>query len=103
MWNTLQGDAFMNVPAFGSVLIAGPLAQSVTAAWSNLDTFENLTPLGVSLHRMGIPKESIAEYLAALQGGSFLLVFLANPEKVAGARKLLESSAGARPVEIGGR
>jgi hypothetical protein len=102
MWNSLQGDAFMNVPAFGSVLIAGPLAQSVTAAWSNLDTFENLTPLGVSLHALGISRESIPEYLTALKAGGFLLVLRANAEKVAGARKLLGSAAGVGPLGIVG-
>ncbi len=92
MWNILAGDAFMVIPGFGSVLVAGPLARHVMEAWTSLEAFESLRPLDVSLFKMGVSHESITRYENALRSDYYLLIIHGTPGQVAKVKGALEAA-----------
>jgi len=74
-WGLLFGSAFFAIPGIGPILVAGPLVAWIVAALESAVVVGGLSALGAGLYSIGIPKDSIVKYEAALKADQ--LVYLA--------------------------
>ena len=88
----LVGTAFFLVPGVGPVLIAGPLAAYIVSAVEGAVVVGGLSVLGAGLLSIGIPKDSILKYEAALKADKFLLVAHGTRDEVQHAREIIRTT-----------
>jgi hypothetical protein len=88
VFSMLIGAAFIWLPRFGQIVVAGPLSDSLQKEFSkkSADSIEH--PLG-SLMQRGIPLKNILFYEASIQKGDFLLLIQGNHEQVKEVADLL--------------
>jgi hypothetical protein len=98
LWGLLFGSAFFLLPGIGPVLVGGPLAASIVAALEGATLVGGLSALGAGLVSLGIPKDSVVRYEAALKADKFLVIAHGTADEVAKARGILEA-AGAVEAE----
>jgi hypothetical protein len=100
LWNSLRsvikGWAFLSLPGIGPMLVSGPLAMWIVAALDNAAIFSNLSAFGATLYSIGIPKERVQYYEAALKDGKYLLIAHGPAREILRARRVLASIDGAR-------
>ena len=100
LWNSLcsviEGWAFLSLPGIGPMLVSGPLAMWIVAALENAAIFSNLSAFGATLYSIGIPKERVQYYEAALKDGNYLLIAHGPAREISRARSVLASIDGAR-------
>jgi hypothetical protein len=89
VWGLLFGWAFVSVPEFGPVLVAGPLAMWIIAALDNAPLFAGFSAVGAGLYSIGIPRARIMRYEAALKRQMFLLVVHGAAADIAQAEAIL--------------
>jgi hypothetical protein len=97
LWGLLFGAAFFWVPGIGPLLVAGPLAASIVAALESAVVVGGLSVLGAALYGIGIPKDSIVRYEAAIKAEKYLLVGHGTDAEIANAKDILRST---NPVEL---
>ncbi len=97
VWGLLFGAAFFLIPGVGPVLVAGPLVASIVGALEGAVVVGGLSAIGAGLYSIGIPKDSIIRYEAALTASNFLLIAHVAAEEIARAREVLNRTA---PLEI---
>src|ERR1700735_4397842 len=71
LWGLLFGAAFFWVPGIGPLLVAGPLAAWIVGGLEGAAVVGGLSALGAGLYSIGIPKDSILKYEAAVKTTSF--------------------------------
>ena len=96
-WGLLFGSAFFAIPGIGPVLVAGPLVAWIVGALEGAAVFGGLSAIGAGLYGMGIPKNSVVEYEAALKTDQFLLMVHSTSAEVAKARNIIDNT---RPVNV---
>ena len=96
-WGLLFGAAFFWVPAVGSVLVGGPLVAWIVAGLENAALVGGLSALGAGLYSIGIPKNSVVEYEAAVKAGKYVVVAHGTASEAAKAREILNSS---KPAQV---
>jgi uncharacterized membrane protein len=92
-WGLLFGSAFFAIPGLGPVLVAGPLVAWIVGALEGAVVVGGLSAIGAALYSIGIPKDSIVQYEAALKSDHFLLLAHGTPEEVEKARGVMEAKA----------
>jgi hypothetical protein len=98
LWGLLFGSAFFLIPGIGPVLVGGPLVASIVGALEGVTVVGGLSALGAGLVSLGIPKDSVVRYEAALKADKFLVIAHGTADEVAKARGILEA-AGAVEAE----
>ena len=88
-WGLLFGAAFFWVPAIGPVLVGGPLVASIVAALEDAVVVGGLSAIGAGLFSIGIPKDSVVTYEAAIKAGEYLVVAHGTSAEAAKAREIL--------------
>jgi hypothetical protein len=73
LWGMLFG-AFFIIPGLGPILVAGPLVAWIVGALEGAVVVGGLSALGAGLYSIGIPKDSVVKYEAALKADKFLLL-----------------------------
>jgi hypothetical protein len=96
-WGLLFGAAFFWVPAVGPVLVGGPLVAWIVAGLENAALVGGLSALGAGLYSIGIPKNSVVEYEAAVKAGKYVVVAHGTAAQAAKAREILNSS---KPAQV---
>jgi len=86
----LLGSAFLFVPCFGPLLVAGPLLRRIVEALQGGVVVGGLTALGAGLYSLGIPKDSILQYETALKTDKFLLLAHGSQGEIAKAKEILD-------------
>jgi Heat induced stress protein YflT domain len=89
-WGLLFGSAFFAIPGIGPILVAGPLVAWIVAALEGAAVIGGLSALGAGLYSIGIPKDSIVKYEAALKTDRFLLIAHGTAAEVARAMDIIE-------------
>jgi hypothetical protein len=93
LWNSLcsviEGWAFLCLPGIGPMLVCGPLALWIVAALDNAAIFSNLSVFGATLYSIGIPRERVQYYEAALKDGKYLLIAHGPAREITHARRIL--------------
>ncbi len=88
-WGLLFGAAFFWVPAIGPVLVGGPLVAWIVAGLEDAVLVGGLSAIGAGLYSIGIPKDSVVTYEAAIKAGEYLVVANGTSEETAKARDIL--------------
>jgi hypothetical protein len=91
-WGLLFGSAFFIIPGLGPILAAGPVVAWIVAALENAVVVGGVSALGAGLFSIGIPKDSIVKYEAALKTDQFLLIAHGSAAEVAKAKDIIEST-----------
>ncbi len=97
LWGLLFGGVFMIVPVVGPVMVLGYLAAAVVSALEGAVVVGGLSALGAALFSIGIPKDSVLDYEAALKADEFLVAAHGTPEALGRARTVL---ANATPLRM---
>lgn len=97
LWGFLMGAAFFVIPGIGPVLVAGPLAAWIVGALEGAVVVGGMSVVGAGLYNIGIPKDSIVRYEAALKADKFLLIAHGTADEVTRAKAILR---GTRPNEV---
>jgi hypothetical protein len=92
LWGTVMGWASLWVPGLGPLLIGGPLVSQLLGAHDGAAVFGSLTPLGVGLYRIGVPKSSIHRYEEAIRKSRYLLVVQGRLDEVILAGRRLSAT-----------
>jgi hypothetical protein len=92
LFSMLVGAAFLWVPGFGPLLVAGRLAVLLLAAVEG--ALAGVAAGGVlgALVNWGIAEEHILDYEKALQGGTYLLIVHGTAEEMAQAYRILQDA-----------
>ena len=88
-WGLFFGGLFMTIPVVGHVVVLGYLATIAVAAIENAVMVGGLSALGAALYSIGIPKNSVVQYEAALTADDFLVMAHGTAEEVARAKSIL--------------
>ena len=97
LWGLLFGAAFFWVPGVGPLLVAGPLSAAIVGALENAAVVGGLSALGAGLYSIGIPKNSIVQYEAAIKVNKYLLVAHGTEAEVAKAKDILKTT---KPAQL---
>jgi uncharacterized membrane protein len=96
LWGMLFGAFFM-IPGVGPILVAGPLVAWIVGALEGAVVVGGLSALGAGLYSIGIPKDSVVQYEAALKADKFLLVAHGTVDEVAKAEGIMQTI---NPIKI---
>src|SRR5271155_3553213 len=91
-WGLLFGSAFFLIPGVGPILAAGPVVAWIVAGVEGAVETGALGALGAGLYSIGIPKDSIVKYEAALKTDQFLLIASGTAAEVAKAKDIIETT-----------
>jgi len=91
-WGLLFGSALFMIPGLGPILAAGPVVGWIVAALESAVVVGGLGALGAGLYSIGIPKDSIVQYEAALKTDQFLLIAHGTAGEVAKAKEIIDST-----------
>jgi hypothetical protein len=94
IWGLLLGSAFFAIPGIGPVLVAGPLVAWMIGALEGAVVVGGLSAVGAGLYSIGIPKDSIVEYEAAIKSDKFLLLAHGTADEAEKARRIMVSMKG---------
>lgn len=92
IWGLLFGSALFAIPGIGPILVAGPLVGWIVAGLEGAVVTGGISAIGAGLFSIGIPKDSVLEYEAALKTDRFVLVVHGTPSEVSKARDLIAGS-----------
>jgi uncharacterized membrane protein len=96
-WALLFGSAFFMIPGLGPILAAGPVVAWIVAGLEGAVEVGALGALGAGLYSIGIPKDSIVKYEAALKTDQFLLIVHGTAAEVAIAKGIIGTT---HPVQL---
>jgi len=97
LWGWLFGAAFFAIPGIGPVLVAGPLVAWIVGALEGAVVVGGLSAIGAGLYSIGIPKNSVVEYEAALKSDKYILLAHGTANEVAKAKDILQTT---HPVKV---
>jgi hypothetical protein len=97
LWGLFFGGLFLFIPVVGHVVVLGHLAAVAIAAVENAVVVGGLSALGAALYSIGVPKDSVIQYEAAVKADSFLLMAHGTAEEVARAKTILATT---NPVRV---
>jgi hypothetical protein len=97
VFGILFGAAFLWVPGFGPLMVAGPFAAALLGGVEGVALGAAGGGLLGSLVGWGVSRKHILKYEEHLRGGRYLLVAHGSRDQVNLAREILESSA---PIEV---
>src|SRR5664279_2651328 len=66
-WGLLFGSAFFVIPGIGPLVVFGPLVGWIASALEGAVVVGGVSALGAGLYSIGIPKDSVMQYEAALK------------------------------------
>ncbi len=89
----LFGSALLVVPGVGHLIILGPLAGWILGAVENAVVVGGFSALGAALYSVGIPKDSILKYEAAIKTDGFLVIAHGTAEDVQKAKSILSAKS----------
>jgi hypothetical protein len=98
IWGLLFGAAFFIVPGVGSVLVGGPLVAAIIGGLETAVVTGGLSAIGAGLYSLGIPKDSVLAYEAAIRAGKYLITVHGTEAEAAEARAVL-ATTGAESAE----
>ena len=92
LWGLFFGGLFMTIPVIGHVVVLGYLAAVAIAAVENAVLVGGLSALGAALYSIGIPKDSVIDYEAAVKADGFLVLAHGTAEEIARAKAILQTA-----------
>ena len=99
LWGLFFGGLFIITPAIGPVFVLGYLASAAISAVEGAIVVGGLSALGAALYSVGIPKDSVIAYEAAIKADEFLVMARGGATETSRARAVL-GSANASRVDV---
>ncbi len=96
LWGLFVGGLFMTVPVVGPIVVLGHLGAIVLGAVEGAALGGGLSALGAALFSIGIPKNSVIDYEAAIRTDSFLVMVNGAPAEVDRAKTILAAAQPSR-------
>jgi hypothetical protein len=96
LWGLFAGGLFLVVPGLGPLMVLGHFGAMVLGAVEGAVLGGGLGALGAALVSMGIPKNSVINYEAAVKADSFLVMVDGSPQEVERAKTILEAAKPSR-------
>ena len=93
LWGLFLGGLFITVPPVGPVMVLGYMAATALAAIQSAVVVGGLSALGAALYSIGIPKDSVIQYEAAVKADGFLVMAHGAAEELARAKSILASQS----------
>jgi uncharacterized membrane protein len=91
-WGFLFGSAFFVIPGIGPLLVAGPLVTWIVGALEGATVVGGISALGAGLFSIGIPKNSVLEYEAAVKSDKYVVIVHGTAAQVAKAKEVLDTT-----------
>jgi hypothetical protein len=88
-WGLFFGGLFMTIPVVGHVIVLGYLATVVVSAIESAVMVGGLSALGAALFSIGVPKDSVIQYEAAVKADGFLVMAHGTAEEMTRAKAIL--------------
>jgi hypothetical protein len=79
----------MTIPVVGHVIVLGYLAATAVSAVESAIMVGGVSALGAALYSIGIPKDSVIQYEAAVKADGFLVMAHGTAAEAARARAIL--------------
>ncbi len=92
IWGLLLAPAVFVLPGIGLVGMAGPIVATLVGALEGAVVVGGLSALGAALTQVGVPKDQVIKYEAALKVDKYLLVVHGSAEEQERARSVLAGS-----------
>ncbi len=90
IWGLLLAPAVFVFPGLGVLGMAGPLVAALVSALEGAVVVGGLSALGAALTQIGVPKDQVIKYEAALKVDKYLLAVHGNSTEQQLARSVLE-------------
>jgi len=90
LWGLLFGGVFVTIPFVGNVVVLGYLVATLISAIEGAVVAGGLSVLGAALYSIGIPKDSVIAYEAAVKANGFLIMAHGSAEETARAKSILD-------------
>jgi hypothetical protein len=94
LYGWLFGSAFLLIPGVGHVIVLGPLVSWMIAALEGAIVAGGLSAFGAALFSIGIPKDSIIKYEAAVKANKFIVIAHGTTEDAERAKNILQAANG---------
>lgn len=92
MWGLFFGGLFMTVPIVGHVVVLGYLAATVLSGVESAVMLGGMSAIGAAIYSLGIPKDSVIRYEAAVKADGFVVMVRGDAAEVGHAREILATS-----------
>jgi hypothetical protein len=96
LWGLFLGGLFMTIPIVGHVVVLGYLAAAAASAVESAAMVGGASALGAALFSIGIPKDSVIEYEAAVKADGFLVMAHGTADEMARAKAILGTTDASR-------
>lgn len=96
LWGLFSGGLFLTVPLVGHVVVLGYLAAILISGLENAVVVGGLSALGAGLVGLGIPKDSVIAYEAAVRADGFLVMAHGEAADIARAKDILTGASASR-------
>jgi hypothetical protein len=93
LWSLFFGGVVLTVPITGQVVVLGYLASALVAAVEGAILVGGLSALGAALYSLGIPKDSVLQYEAALKADKFMVLIQGTADDLVRAKTVLATIA----------
>ena len=91
LWSLFFGGLFLTVPVIGHVIVLGYLAGLVISVVEGAAIVGGVSAIGAALFSIGIPKDSIVQYEAAVKADSFLVIVHGSASEISHAKSILSA------------
>jgi hypothetical protein len=92
IWGLLLAPAVFVLPGLGVVGMAGPFVATLVGALEGAVVVGGLSALGAALTQIGVPKDQVIKYEAALKVDKYLLVVHGSADDQERVRTVLEEA-----------
>ena len=92
LWGLFFGGMMLTVPGVGPVVVLGHLAAMIFGALQGAVVVGGVSALGAALFSIGVPRDSVIQYEAAVKANGFLVVADGTPDEMARAKTILETA-----------
>lgn len=89
LWGLFFGGLFMVIPVVGHVIVLGYLAVVALSGIESAVVVGGLSALGAALYSIGVPKDSVLQYEAAVKADGFLVMAHGTAAEMARAKAIL--------------
>jgi hypothetical protein len=89
IWGLLLAPAVFVLPGLGLVGLAGPVVVALVSALEGAVVVGGLSALGAALSQIGVPKDQVIKYEAALKVDKYLLLVHGTADEQARANEVL--------------
>ena len=89
LWGLFFGGLFMAIPVVGHVIVLGYLTAMAVSAVESAVVVGGLSALGAALYSIGVPKDSVIQYEAAVKADGFLVMAHGTAAEMARAKAIL--------------